>query len=777
MTFYVDVDHNVRAQPGSQEPYTAFDLELVESALISPSGDTTGATDRAAIQSLLNSSGMVTLEPNASYWLDAPLDLPTASRLIGDVNYPAHILRGSGFTAAGAGAADDPANCMLRAASTLASSDETTLSAAFRRARRSFSTTVALSSPIGKTYRLRSIGTASGGVGSLDTDIEISELVTVASGTNPYVIDKGAGAPHGAHVDASNTTQVREVTSLVRDIVVTGIKLHSSTTIGGAATQIACGIYVQHVINVHIDVEGYGFSRSAVEARFSRDCKIRGVDRGNCNGVVWERSCQESRISVTRPAGGNRFHANGIPRATLYVDYMSAGGVYEGDILGCVVGAEFVGYIDAQVPKLRVVDADTTERVSRDATRLPDLGGSQGVAGGLTIRAIQTGTTFDETPYGMVMGDVYLSQCGGPGSDGQQPSMLVVNTKGLLINCLVIENKGSDVTVTTPNRVGGAMFYDSYVATINMFETNGIEGALIIYGNFNAVHIGTWRYDPAHAFGSAQNAICWGMQGDGTIPPCAVNIGKMVCADTPTRLLVNQGGVTGIADTSRDSITIGELIIENVSAQGANYGRCRIHIAANGYTPATGELAEIIPPQVVTFANSTDVWSCVGHGLRNETPVYVRAQPNSAGVIPTGYSATTVYWIVNRADDTFQLSTTKGGAAFTGGSTDGTATIEITTAIPAIRTPTSGPASSYRHVVVVNGSGFGLGPSPTGYYFCSAGPMCMIRTDDVAHFGDLLEVFASTGLANNDLASSDPYAIVEGFKTSATAGVVQCRRV
>jgi hypothetical protein len=749
-----------------------------DGVVIPASGDTTGAIDRLAIATAIANGRNAYLIPGATYYLDQRTTVTAASPggIIGDAANPANICQGTLFAVGGA---DDPTNCYFRYSSTLAGADTTTLSASIRRGRRSFTTTAPLTSPIGKTYRFRSIGSASGGLGGLDTDVEITELVTVESGTGPYIADKAIGATHGANVDASNTTQVREVTTVVRDVVVTGVRFHSAQSVGGAATTMAAAILLEHVVGANISIEASGFSRAAVEWHFSRDCSVSVTGCGGNNGLCWERTSQESRVHVVNKAGGLRCHTLGTPRAMLYVDYLSAGGQYTGDIQNCVVGAEFVGYIDAFVPRFHVTDADCTERVNRDAARLLDVGGSQGVGAGIMIRGIQTGTTFDESPYGMVMGEIHLLQCGGPTTDAAQLAWLAVDTHGIKISSLTIENKGGDATVTEPYRTGGAMWVDTYSAQIDSYQTSGVENALAFYGSWNRLHIGTWRWDPVNAHTNMQIALRWGMVGDGATggQPIAVSIGRMLCPDTPTFIIANLNGVT-VNDLSRDGLEIGELLIDNKTAKGSNYGRVRWFVGGDSYAPATGELAEIIPPQVATFDNGTDVWSCAAHGLANGTPVYVRAQPNDgAAVLPTGYTATTIYWVVNRAAGSFQLSTTKGGAAYTGGSTNGTADIEVVPAIPAIRAPSTGPAAALRHVVVVNGSSFGSGPLPAGYYLCSLGPMCMVRTDDVAHAGDTLEVAASTGLANNNLAAADPFALVLGAKSAAAAGIVQCRRV
>lgn len=71
-----------------------------------------------------------------------------------------------------------------------------------------------------------------------------------------------------------------------------------------------------------------------------------------------------------------------------------------------------------------------------------------------------------------------------------------------------------------------------------------------------------------------------------------------------------------------------------------------------------------------TFDNATDTWTKNAHGLINGDIVQLT---NSGGNLPTGFSASTVYYVVNATADTFKLSTTRGGSAVNG-TTNGTGT-------------------------------------------------------------------------------------------------------
>lgn len=63
-----------------------------------------------------------------------------------------------------------------------------------------------------------------------------------------------------------------------------------------------------------------------------------------------------------------------------------------------------------------------------------------------------------------------------------------------------------------------------------------------------------------------------------------------------------------------------------------------------------------------TFTNATERVNKVAHGLTDGTKIMFS---NSGGALPTGLSAITVYYVVNKNADDFQVSLTVGGAAVT----------------------------------------------------------------------------------------------------------------
>lgn len=59
----------------------------------------------------------------------------------------------------------------------------------------------------------------------------------------------------------------------------------------------------------------------------------------------------------------------------------------------------------------------------------------------------------------------------------------------------------------------------------------------------------------------------------------------------------------------------------------------------------------------------TNTLTSVGHGLQNDERVFLDRYVGASSAAPGGLSYTPAYWIVNRTDDTVQLSLTQGGAA------------------------------------------------------------------------------------------------------------------
>lgn len=67
-----------------------------------------------------------------------------------------------------------------------------------------------------------------------------------------------------------------------------------------------------------------------------------------------------------------------------------------------------------------------------------------------------------------------------------------------------------------------------------------------------------------------------------------------------------------------------------------------------------GEITEI------TFDNTTNTINCTGHGLSNDTSIRL----STTNTLPAEFRDDHFYWIVNKTDNTFQLSRTEGGGVY-----------------------------------------------------------------------------------------------------------------
>lgn len=68
-------------------------------------------------------------------------------------------------------------------------------------------------------------------------------------------------------------------------------------------------------------------------------------------------------------------------------------------------------------------------------------------------------------------------------------------------------------------------------------------------------------------------------------------------------------------------------------------------------------------PMAATLDESTDTFTSFAHGLSNADRVLV--YDTMADGLPTGFTEGTLYYVIGSATNTFQLSTTEGGAAAT----------------------------------------------------------------------------------------------------------------
>lgn len=155
--------------------------------------------------------------------------------------------------------------------------------------------------------------------------------------------------------------------------------------------------------------------------------------------------------------------------------------------------------------------------------------------------------------------------------------------------------------------------------------------------------------------------------------------------------------------TCLPGITITEAILNSSTAAEPGVGEAAW---VSGTTYAEGDKVIVgAPTATVTMTiASPGVISWSAHGLANDTPVVL----TTTGDLPTGLTAGEIYYVVNRATGTFQLSAVPGGAPIvTTGSQSGahTATAQVHTAY-----------------VSLVGSNAGNAPAVSDTFWAPAGP-------------------------------------------------------
>ena len=92
------------------------------------------------------------------------------------------------------------------------------------------------------------------------------------------------------------------------------------------------------------------------------------------------------------------------------------------------------------------------------------------------------------------------------------------------------------------------------------------------------------------------------------------------------------------------------------------------------YLMSDGGLVSVNSAPVTVSIASPSVITWTSHGITNGTMVMF----TTTGALPTGINANTVYYVVNAATNTFQISATSGGAAInTSGTQSGTHTAYV----------------------------------------------------------------------------------------------------
>lgn len=350
-------------------------------SVIQPSGDTTGATDRAAIQAALTAGRPVYLVPGATYYLDQAVTLPTGAKLLCSGPGRAVVQAASAWAPA-AGSADDRTIALLLATGTVGSTVNTTLATIALRGDRQINPTSTTSMVDGTWLLLQ--GT---------TDTHSTGDVYNASGQEAVEqIVQLSGAPAAGWVTLAQgcRSNHRITGTTVKDCTpVTDVEIHGIdfVTTGNHACAISC----RYAARIRVsDVSFSGFARAGLDAYGVHALHVGHVhNAGGCNSLVKGETCQDCIIgdgSWTYAATATRYHANGIPRAQIDFSGRCYGLSIDVGTLGRGVCAmRLVGSFGCSVAFFTAVDFDSAQSKSRD----PQTLGSQ-VATGLESGANDT---------------------------------------------------------------------------------------------------------------------------------------------------------------------------------------------------------------------------------------------------------------------------------------------------------------------------------------------------------------------------------------------------
>jgi surface protein len=129
----------------------------------------------------------------------------------------------------------------------------------------------------------------------------------------------------------------------------------------------------------------------------------------------------------------------------------------------------------------------------------------------------------------------------------------------------------------------------------------------------------------------------------------------------------NPGAPTPIITTTSSAVTAGATIIPVASTANLAIG---MQVTGTGTPLTTG--------RAVTFTDAGDIVTLTAHGLQNNDQVSFSTITSTTGIV-----LNTIYFVVNRTADTFQVSSTLGGAALPL-TTNGSGTLKFNPTIQSI---------------------------------------------------------------------------------------------
>jgi len=804
--------------------------ELPTNAVVyAPSADSTGATDRAAIQTALNNDDPVYLQPEATYYLDQPVTIPSGGRIRCVGPGRAIIVAGSGWTPSAA-AVEDVAVCFFAAVTGVPSTATTTLTAQAYGDQESVGATASIAAsswiliaspknaPLSCTFSNGSatvtctdhsfrpgqpVILATGG--SLPTNFSPGvryyvrssvlgatfELAATYNGT-PIVAGSAGSGSHTANDERhQELAQVLSVSGggpftltidrrLNQDHAA-GSRVYvlssptrnvalSGLSIRATSTNHAIGLLVSGVDKLELDLEAAGFTRHAIEVRDGSDQVLIRELRwlGGGNSIL---GCYSSHRVMVASGGcdgnGVRYHSQGVARGLFKFRHLCNGPRIEQFAFrrGCTA-VQLWGARNPYVGSISIDDMDFTRRAATD----PELLAVSGVAMGATaieLSAVASGNGAEKVQGGH-FGSVFATACRVPDSDGRQFVFLAVNTSELHIGSLTVENTGQWSGIA-PYAIGAMCLFDVEGITIDGYVCKGVDRPLTLYGAFNRGHISELAWDPRDALSDGSIGLVLGMD---TVDDSAggaqiqFSIGKYTMVGPPTTFISFGHANRAPSALALSRLRIVELSIINLQR---SWGNLLFGWAASGGVDFNvGESCEIRQPLAATFMNGSPNVGVVGHGWPVGMPVYF----DTSGSLPTNFAIGNRYFVVSVVDaNTVTLAASLGGGAISAGST-GSGTHEIASELITVVTPTSSEPLGTGVMCFANSADQGQ-ENPAGYHLVAFGghlQTARLTDSHVGLPGDRVEVVASQRTLDVNNAASTVYGVVISPKVAAVTG-------
>lgn len=727
-------------------------LDIVERnpVLLLPSGDTTGATDRAAIVAALTAGNTVWLGVG-TFYIDQTIALAAGKRIAGFHKALTIIKPGSTWTVATSGA-DTNTNTFFSALSTLPGSATTTTSATFYRNATSFSITSAAGLTIGDYVTIETVATGN------HKRIELCKIANLVGTT--VTPDRQLRQDH------ASGASVYKVTTLVSDVSL------ETLTLDASSDNHACGIVLSACDGFNIDIQAKGFARAQVECRRGSDSgrvRIHNLGGTNCMLMNFSSHYVEAR-GLTCSTTGDRYHSAGIARA-LVMGYhrphkftIRDFSLHRGCTAICVYESTDMtiqsGTISDMQPAVRITrDGSGNGGVSAPASMIL-FGATRSCSGSIECGAHATGEDSGFT-YGAHISDVHISDIRLPDSDGQQACgpYLVDFVGGQLTNISVV-NTGY-WSSTSPYAMAGFYFYDVTNTVADNLSLKGVDRPFTFYGGFCRIMINSAFVDFLDAQSDSARLFVFGTDfGDSN--PSDIKFGSLTIDALPTGLITatHQNGNQFPLSWAR--MWIGQLNIQNTRRKWQNI---LAGYVTDGTAFATGDACEIRKPITCTFTNGSSAVGAANHGLLVNQTVYL----DTDGTLPANFAINTRHYVKSVTDpNTIVLSTTRGGTAVTAGSA-GSGNHRMGSEVISLQKPTAATAVGIGHVI--NG---GTTDQPANYHFVEFGGSLAWATlddTDVGLTGDRVEYAAgSATMSVNNAATVDHGVCVPPTKTGNTAG-------